>query len=210
MLHWHLTDDQGWRVEIPEYPKLTEVGSIRSGSFVSPGDGSGKFFDDTEYGRGMWYTQEDLKEIVAYAKERYIDILPEVDFPGHMVAAITAYPNLSCDPSKKYSVRLDSGISQDVLNVGSDEVIDFLKCILDNLAKIFPYQYIHFGGDECPTTQWSTNADCLKRVADEGLSGVEELQSWLVEQLGVYVKEKYNKDIWYGTSCCRIGMKATR
>lgn len=195
VLHWHLTDDQGWRVEIPEYPKLTEVGSIRSGSFVSPGDGSGKFFDDTEYGRGMWYTQEDLKEIVAYAKERYIDILPEVDFPGHMVAAITAYPNLSCDPSKKYSVRLDSGISQDVLNVGSDEVIDFLKCILDNLAKIFPYQYIHFGGDECPTTQWSTNTDCLKRVADEGLSGVEELQSWLVEQLGVYVKEKYNKDI---------------
>lgn len=195
ILHWHLTDDQGWRIEIPEYPKLTEVGSIRSGSFVSPGDGSGKFFDDTEYGRGMWYTQDDLKEIVAYAKERYIEILPEVDFPGHMVAAVTAYPELSCDPTKKYSVRLDSGVSEDVLNVGKDEVIDFLKCILDNLAGIFPYPYIHFGGDECPTTQWSTNADCLKRVQDEGLAGVQELQSWLVEELGVYVKEKYNKDI---------------
>lgn len=195
ILHWHLTDDQGWRIEIPEYPKLTEVGSIRNGSFVSPGDGSGKFFDDTEYGRGMWYTQDDLKEIVAYAKERYIEILPEVDFPGHMVAAVTAYPELSCDPNKKYSVRLDSGISQDVLNVGNDEVIDFLKCILDNLAGIFPYPYIHFGGDECPTTQWSTNADCLRRVQEEGLAGVQELQSWLVEELGVYVKEKYNKDI---------------
>lgn len=195
ILHWHLTDDQGWRIEIPEYPKLTEIGSIRSGSFVSPGDGSGKFFDDTEYGRGMWYTQDDLKEIVAYAKERYIEILPEVDFPGHMVAAVTAYPELSCDPTKKYSVRLDSGISQDVLNIGNDEVIDFLKCILDNLAGIFPYPYIHFGGDECPTTQWSTNADCLRRVQEEGLAGVQELQSWLVEELGVYVKEKYNKDI---------------
>lgn len=195
ILHWHLTDDQGWRIEIPEYPKLTEVGSIRSGSFVSPGDGSGKFFDDTEYGRGMWYTQDDLKEIVAYAKERYIEILPEVDFPGHMVAAVTAYPELSCDPTKKYTVRLDSGISEDVLNVGNDEVIDFLKCILDNLAGIFPYPYIHFGGDECPTTQWSTNADCLRRVQEEGLAGVQELQSWLVEELGVYVKEKYNKDI---------------
>lgn len=195
ILHWHLTDDQGWRIEIPEYPKLTEIGSIRSGSFVSPGDGSGKFFDDTEYGRGMWYTQDDLKEIVAYAKERYIEILPEVDFPGHMVAAVTAYPELSCDPNKKYSVRLDSGVSEDVLNVGKDEVIDFLKCILDNLAGIFPYPYIHFGGDECPTTQWSTNADCLQRVKDEGLAGVQELQSWLVEELGVYVKEKHNKDI---------------
>ena len=142
ILHWHLTDDQGWRIEIPEYPKLTEIGSIRSGSFVSPGDGSGKFFDDTEYGRGMWYTQDDLKEIVAYAKERYIEILPEVDFPGHMVAAVTAYPELSCDPNKKYSVRLDSGVSEDVLNIGKDEVIDFLKCILDNLAGIFPYPYI--------------------------------------------------------------------
>lgn len=195
ILHWHLTDDQGWRIEIPEYPKLTEIGSIRSGSFVSLGDGSGKFFDDTEYGRGMWYTQDDLKEIVAYAKERYIEILPEVDFPGHMVAAVTAYPELSCDPNKKYSVRLDSGVSEDVLNIGKDEVIDFLKCILDNLAGIFPYPYIHFGGDECPTTQWSTNADCLQRVKDEGLAGVQELQSWLVEELGVYVKEKHNKDI---------------
>ncbi len=193
-LHWHLTDDQGWRIEIPEYPRLTEVGAVRSGSFTSPGEGT-KFFDDTEYGRGMWFSQADLREIVAYAAERNIDILPEIDLPGHMVAAVTAYPEFSCDPTKKYSVRLDSGISEDVLNIGKDEVIDFLKCVLDNVAAIFPYPYIHIGGDECPTTQWQTNEDCLRRVREEGLSGVNELQSWLVEELGTYLKEKHGKDI---------------
>ena len=193
-LHWHLTDDQGWRIEIPEYPLLTEVGAVRSGSFTSPGDGS-KFFDDTEYGRGMWFSQDDLREIVAYAAERNIDILPEIDLPGHMVAAVTAYPEFSCDPTKEYSVRLDGGISEDVLNIGKDETIDFLKCVLDNVAEIFPFPYIHIGGDECPTKQWQTNEDCLRRVREEGLAGVHELQSWLVEELGTYLKEKHGKDI---------------
>ena len=193
-LHWHLTDDQGWRIEIPEYPLLTEIGAVRSGSFTSPGDGS-KFFDDTEYGRGMYFTQDDLREIVAYAAERNIDILPEIDLPGHMVAAVTSYPELSCDPTKEYSVRLDGGISKDVLNIGKDETVDFLKCVLDNVAEIFPFPYIHIGGDECPTDQWQTNEDCLRRVQEEGLAGVHELQSWLVEELGTYLKEKHGKDI---------------
>ena len=193
-LHWHLTDDQGWRIEIPEYPLLTEIGAVRSGSFTSPGDGS-KFFDDTEYGRGMYFTQEDLREIVAYAAERNIEIMPEIDLPGHMVAAVTSYPELSCDPTKEYSVRIDGGISEDVLNIGKDETIDFLKCVLDNVATIFPYPYVHIGGDECPTKQWQTNEDCLRRVQEEGLAGVHELQSWLVEELGTYLKEKHGKDI---------------
>lgn len=192
-LHWHLTDDQGWRIEIPEYPRLTRVGSRRSGSFVNAGDG--KFFDDTEYGRGMFFTLDDLREVVAYAKARNIEILPEIDLPGHMVAAVTAYPNLSCDSTKSYSVRIDGGISKDVLNVGSDKVIDFLKCVLGHVAEVFPYPYIHLGGDECPTDLWRNNAECLKRVADNKLSGVNELQSWLVEELGTFLKEKYNKDI---------------
>lgn len=192
--HWHLTEDQGWRVQIPEYPLLTEIGSIRNGSLIHAG-GSPKFFDDTEYGRGLWYTLDDLREVVAYAKELNIDIMPEIDLPGHMVAAITAYPEFSCDPSKKYSVRIDSGISHDVLNVGNDDVIVFLKCLLGHLAEIFPYEYIHIGGDECPTGQWENNADCLKRVKDEGLSGVNELQSWLVEELGIYLKQEYGKNI---------------
>lgn len=192
--HWHLTDDQGWRIDIPEYPKLAQVGAVRKGSFVNAG-GSSKFFDDTEYGRGMYYTLDDLREIVAYAKSLNIEIIPEIDLPGHMVAAVAAYPEFSCDPTKKYEVRIDGGISKDVLNIGKDETIDFLKCVLGHMAEVFPYKYIHLGGDECPTDQWSKNADCLKRVQDEGLAGVNELQSWLVEQLGLYLKEKYDKDI---------------
>ena len=192
--HWHLTDDQGWRIEIPEYPKLTEVGAVRAGSFTNNGDGQ-KFFDDTEYGRGMWFSQDDLREIVAYAAERNIDILPEIDLPGHMVAAVASYPEFSCDPTKKYEVRIDGGISHDVLNVGKDEVIDFLKCVLGHVAEIFPFPYIHLGGDECPTEQWANNADCLRRVQEEGLAGVQELQSWLVEELGVFLKTEYGKDI---------------
>lgn len=192
--HWHLTDDQGWRIDIPEYPKLAQVGAVRKGSFVNAG-GSSKFFDDTEYGRGMYYTLDDLREIVAYAKNLNIEIIPEIDLPGHMVAAVAAYPEFSCDPTKKYEVRIDGGISKDVLNIGKDETIDFLKCVLGHMAEVFPYKYIHLGGDECPTDQWSKNADCLKRVKDEGLAGVNELQSWLVEKLGLYLKEKYDKDI---------------
>ena len=192
--HWHLTDDQGWRIHIPEYPKLTEVGAIRKGSFANNGDGQ-KFFDDTEYGRGMFYTLEDLSEIVAYAKARNIEIIPEVDLPGHMVAAVASYPELSCDPSKKYEVRIDGGISKDVLNVGDDRVIDFLKCVLGHVATVFPYDYVHIGGDECPTDQWKTNQMCLDRVKELGLDGVHQLQSWLVEELGIFLKEEYGKDI---------------
>jgi len=189
--HWHLTDDQGWRVEIPEYPKLTTVGSIRSGSKAN----NSGFFDDTTYGEGMWYSLDDLKEIVAYAKERGIEIMPEIDLPGHMVAAVAAYPELGCNPDKQCEVRVNSGISQDVLNIGKDETIDFLKCVLGHIADVFPYEYIHLGGDECPTTQWASNADCLKRVEDEGLSGVSELQSWLVEKLGVWLRDEKGKSV---------------
>lgn len=191
--HWHLTDDQGWRVHIPEYPKLTEVGAIRKGSFANNGDGQ-KFFDDTEYGRGMFYTLEELGEIVAYAKARNIEIIPELDLPGHMVAAVASYPEFSCDPTKKYEVRIDGGISHDVLNIGDERVIEFLKCVLGHLAEVFPYDYIHIGGDECPTEQWATNQQCLDLVKKLGLDGVHQLQSWLVEELGIFLKEK-GKDI---------------
>ena len=191
--HWHLTDDQGWRVEIPEYPRLTEVGAIRKASF-SNADGQ-NFYDDTEYGRGMYYTLDELKEIVDYAKARNIEIIPEIDLPGHMVAAVASYPEFSCDPTKEYEVRIDGGISHDVLNIGNEAVIDFLKCVLGHIAETFPYNYVHIGGDECPTEQWSTNEQCLALVQKLGLEGVHQLQSWLVEELGIYIKENYNKDI---------------
>ena len=191
--HWHLTDDQGWRVEIPEYPKLTEVGAIRKASF-SNADGQ-NFYDDTEYGRGMYYTLDDLKEIVDYAKARNIEIIPEIDLPGHMVAAVASYPEFSCDPTKQYEVRVDGGISHDVLNIGNEEVITFLKCVLGHIAETFPYDYVHIGGDECPTEQWAKNEQCLALVQKLGLAGVHQLQSWLVEELGIFLKENYNKDI---------------
>ena len=191
--HWHLTDDQGWRVEIPEYPKLTEVGAIRKASF-SNADGQ-NFYDDTEYGRGMYYTLAELKEVVDYAKARNIEIIPEVDLPGHMVAAVASYPEFSCDPTKEYEVRVDGGISHDVLNIGNEEVIEFLKCVLGHIATTFPYDYVHIGGDECPTEQWATNEQCLALVQKLGLAGVHQLQSWLVEELGIFLKENYNKDI---------------
>ena len=193
-LHWHLTDDQGWRIEIPEYPKLTQVGSRRKGSFVSDGTDP-HFFDDIEYGRGMYYTLDDLREIVAYAAERNIEIIPEIDMPGHMVAALAAYPELSCYPNRTYKVRVTAGISKDVLNIGDDKVIDFLKTVLDNVAKVFPGRYIHLGGDECPTDRWKENALCQQRIKDNKLNGVGELQPWLVHELAVYLKKKYNKDI---------------
>ena len=191
--HWHLTDDQGWRVEIPEYPRLTEVGAIRKASF-SNADGQ-NFYDDTEYGRGMYYTLDELKEVVEYAKARNIEIIPEIDLPGHMVAAVASYPEFSCDPTKEYEVRVDGGISHDVLNIGKPEVIDFLKCVLGHIATTFPYDYVHIGGDECPTEQWAVNEECLALVQKLGLDGVHQLQSWLVEELGIYMKENYNKDI---------------
>lgn len=194
--HWHLTDDQGWRIEIPEYPLLTTVGAVRSRSLtINDPTGGVEFYDDTEYGRGMYYTLEDLREIVAYAKERNIEIIPEVDMPGHMVAAIAAYPELSCDPTKKYEVRAAKGISTDILNIGDDRVIDFLKCVLDHVCEVFPFQFVHLGGDECPTGQWNNNADCQRRIREEGLSGVEELQPWLLETLGTYLHDKYGKEI---------------
>ena len=170
------------------------MGSRRKGSFVSDGTNP-QFFDDTEYGRGMYYTLDDLREIVAYAAERNIEIIPEIDMPGHMVAALAAYPELSCYPNRTYNVRVTAGISKDVLNIGDDKVIDFLKTVLDNVAKVFPGRYIHLGGDECPTDRWQENALCQKRIKDNNLNGVGELQPWLVHELAVYLKKKYNKDI---------------
>ena len=193
--HWHLSDDQGWRVEIPEYPKLTTVGAIRKAS-LSVADPSGdKFFDDTEYGRGCFYTLDDLREIVAYAAERNIQIIPEIDMPGHMTACIVAYPELGCNPEKKIEVMTEGGISRDILNLGKTETIDFLKCVLGHLAEVFPYELMHIGGDECPTSAWESNADCQRLITSEQLGNVKGIQPWLVEVLGKFLRENYGKNV---------------
>lgn len=193
--HWHLTDDQGWRVDIPEYPLLVEVGAIRDKSETSAGT-SPWFYDDTEYGRGMYYSLDDLREVVEYAQKLHIDVMPEIDLPGHMVAAVTSYPKeFSCDPSKTYKVRVDQGISTDVLNVAKPEVMDFLKCVLGHIAEVFPYPVIHIGGDECPTTAWSNCKDIPAFLKANGLAGVNDIQPWLVNELGKWLKKEYGKDV---------------
>lgn len=202
--HWHLTDDQGWRIEIPEYPLLTEVGAIRSSSNTKSNP---QFFDDTEYGRGMYYTLDDLKEIVEYAKNLHIDIMPEIDLPGHMVAAIASYPEeFSCNPAQaienngKYVVRVNAGISKDVLNVSKPEVMKFLKCVLAHMAEVFPYPIIHIGGDECPTDAWQLRVNAKDKqftewMAANKLSSVNDIQPWLVNELGQWLKKEHGKDV---------------
>lgn len=203
--HWHLTDDQGWRIEIPEYPLLTEIGAVRASSNAKPANP--RFYDDTEYGRGMYYTLDDLREVVAYATKLHIDIMPEIDLPGHMVAAISSYPEeFSCNPARaiendgKYIVRVNEGVSKDVLNVAKPEVMAFLKCVLAHMAEIFPYPVIHIGGDECPTQAWTNRVNAndqqfLKWMNDNGLATVNDIQPWLVNELGKWLKEKYGKDV---------------
>lgn len=205
--HWHLTDDQGWRIEIPEYPKLTEVGAVRKSSLtLNNNDGGGSFYDDTEYGRGCYYTLAQLREVADYAKARNIDILPEVDLPGHMVAAITSYPWLSCDSTQAYNdsyqplgtpkeVRVNAGVSRDVLNVSDPRVIEFLKTVLGHVAEVFPYKYIHLGGDECPTAAWDATESVQTWMQEKGFTSSHEIQPWLVEELGTWLSDNYGKGV---------------
>ncbi len=193
--HWHLTDDQGWRVEIPEFPRLTTVGAIRKASLTVSDNSGNWFYDDTEYGRGCYYTLDDLREIVAYAAERNIQIIPEIDMPGHMTACIVAYPELGCDPSKKIEVMTEGGVSRDILNVGKEETIDFLKCVLGHIAEVFPYELMHLGGDECPTAAWQSNSDCQNLLTRENLGSVNDIQPWLVEKLGCFLRDNYGKTV---------------
>lgn len=204
--HWHLTDDQGWRIQIPEYPRLTEVGAIRSASVTLNAVGNLNFQDDTEYGRGCYYTLDQLSDVVKYAQERNVQILPEVDLPGHMVAAIASYPWLSCDSTQAYddnyrplgtpkAVRIATGVSRDVLDVSKDTVISFLKTVLGHVADVFPYQYIHIGGDECPTNAWEATPSVTAWMQQKGLSSAHDIQPWLVEELGTWLRDRKGKGV---------------
>ncbi|MCM1109087.1 MAG: beta-N-acetylhexosaminidase [Clostridium sp.] len=187
--HWHLTDDQGWRIEIKKYPKLTTIGSVRTGSWdVDPV--YGRYFSYEPYGP-YFYTQDEARELVAYAKERHIEVIPEVEFPGHACAAVASYPEYSCTPNGSHSVQLDGGIFSDVLNVGNEGALQFAKDIIDELIDIFPYEQIHIGGDECPTSAWQGNAECRALVEDLGLgTNYRALQSRFVRKLADHVNAK--------------------
>lgn len=184
--HWHLTEDQGWRLEIKKYPRLTEVGAWRESKVLGWGDTKP---DGQHY--GGFYTQDDAREIVAYARERFIEIVPEVDIPGHSQAAVAAYPEfLSCDPQNHHEVWLWQGVSGDVINVSNPRAVAFAKDVVDELTDIFPFGYIHLGGDECPTNKWEANADCQKQLAEIGSTNYRDLQINFYRQLQEHIAQK--------------------
>ncbi|MDR1716969.1 MAG: family 20 glycosylhydrolase [Prevotella sp.] len=182
--HWHLTEDQGWRIEIKKYPKLTEMGAVRT---EGEGNTYGPFF----------YTQEQVKEVVAYAKERFIEVIPEIELPGHAVAALHAYPELSCT-GKPIEVRNIWGVANDVFCAGNDSVFQFLEDVIAEVVPLFESEYFHIGGDECPKIRWEKCPKCQARIKELGLKGnkehsaEEKLQSYFVQRIEK-VLLKHNK-----------------
>lgn len=180
--HWHLTDDQGWRIEIKKYPKLTEVGSKRAQTLVgNKFERFPYFFDGNPY--GGFYTQEEIKDIVKFAEEHYVNIIPEIEMPGHATAAVTAYPNLSCFPDRPYKVIESWGVFEDIFCAGKEETYTFLEDVLTEVMDLFPSKYIHIGGDECPKTRWKECPNCQKKIKELGLKNEHELQSYLTTRI---------------------------
>ena len=189
-LHWHLTEDQGWRIEIKKYPKLTEIGSKRSCTVI--GHNSGEY-DNTPY--EGFFTQEEAREIVRYAQERYITVIPEVDLPGHMLAALASYPELGCTGGP-YEVATQWGIFDDVLCIGNEKTLQFLEDVMTEIIDIFPSKYIHIGGDEAPRTRWKTCPKCQALIRAKGLKADKEhtaedrLQSYCMTRIEQFLNSK--------------------
>ncbi len=178
VLHWHLTEDQGWRIEIKKYPKLTEVGAYR-------------MVNGKKY--GGYYTQEGIKDIVGYAARLGISVIPEIELPGHSVAAIAAYPYLSCT-GNQIPVENEWGVFKDIYCAGNDRTLQFIKDVMDEVITLFPSPYIHIGGDEAPKVRWEHCDKCQKRIKDNHLKNEAELQTWMIEEVAKYLKAR-GKDI---------------
>lgn len=192
--HWHLTDDQGWRIEIKKYPKLTEIGAYRDQTLIGNMQQSKREFDGVRY--GGYYTQDEIREIVKYAAERYITIIPEIEMPGHAEAAIVAYPELACTNNEgPFGVVQYFGVFENVFCAGKDNTFKFLQDVLDEVIALFPSEYIHIGGDECPKTKWKTCPDCQKRIKKQRLKDEHELQSYFVQRMEKYLNSKGKKII---------------
>ena len=186
IFHWHLTEDQGWRIEIKKYPKLTEIGSVRKETVIEK-NFNPYIGDGTEY--GGFYTQDEIKEIVEYANNRFITIVPEIEMPGHSLAALASYPYLSCT-GKQFEVLTKWGIDENIYCAGNDSVFLFLQNVLDEVLELFPSKYIHIGGDEAPKSQWKKCAKCQTRIIDEGLKDEHELQSYFITRIEKYLNKK--------------------
>lgn len=183
VFHWHLSDDQGWRIEIKKYPELTTKGSLRSGTVI----GYNTALDDS-IPYGGYYTQEQAREIVEYARQRYVTVIPEIDMPGHMLAALATYPELGCTGGP-YEVGHRWGIYKDVLCVGNDKIYDFCEGVLDEIMQIFPSKLIHIGGDETPTEVWEKCPKCIKRAEDNNMT-VKQVQSYFTSRIEKYVNSR--------------------
>jgi len=183
--HWHLTDDQGWRIEIKKYPLLTQIGSCRDQTLVG-NYGSNKY-DGTKY--CGFYTQEQVKEIVQYATDRFITVIPEIEIPGHAVAALTSYPYLGCTKGP-YKTMETWGISEDVFCAGNDSTYTFVEDVLKEVMELFPSKLIHIGGDECPKVRWKTCPVCQQKIKKENLKDEHELQSYFVKRIEKFVNSK--------------------
>ena len=191
--HWHLTDDQGWRIEIKKYPKLTEVGAWRDGTIIGRFPGTGN--DGIRY--GGYYTQEQIKEVVKYAADRYITVIPEIEMPGHSLAALAAYPELGTNVNAGYSVAQTWGINDAFNNVlnPSDNTFNFLQDVLDEVMALFPSNYIHIGGDECDKIWWRQSEFCQQLMRKKGLKDENELQSYFIQHIEKYINSKGRKII---------------
>ena len=184
--HWHLTDDQGWRIEIKKYPKLTSVGSQRKQTLVGHKRNKPEVYDGKPY--GGFYTQEDIKEIVAYAEARQITIIPEIEMPGHSMAAITAYPELSCSEGP-FKVREKWGVEKHIF-CPTETTFKFLEDVLDEVISLFPSVYIHIGGDEAPKEEWENSVFCQALIKSKGLKDTHELQSYFISRMEAYLNSK--------------------
>lgn len=187
--HWHLTDDQGWRIEIKKYPKLTQISSRRAQTVIGNyHDRTPQQFDNTPY--GGYYTQDQIRDVVKYAADRYINIVPEIEMPGHSEAVLAAYPELSCDPSlKTYKVAETWGVFRNIY-CPSDQTFNFLQDVLTEVMDLFPGKYIHVGGDEVPKDAWKKSEFCQKLIKKLGLKNEEELQSYFIQRVEKFVNSK--------------------
>ena len=187
-LHWHLTDDQGWRIEIKKYPRLTEIGAWREQTLVGHNSGTEKKYDGKRC--GGFYTQEQIRDLVAYAKQRYVNIVPEIEMPGHCQAAVAAYPELGCT-GKSIGVMCEWGVSENIFNV-KEETFQFLENVLTEAMGLFDSPFIHIGGDEVPKTQWKQDTYAQAKMKELGLKSEEELQSWFIHRIDAFLT-KHNR-----------------
>jgi hexosaminidase len=184
--HWHLTEDQGWRIEIKKYPKLQEIAAFRDETLIGHYNTQPQLFDGEKY--GGYYTQDQIKDIVAYAEARFVTVIPEIELPGHSQAAIAAYPDLGCT-GEQVEVAKKGGVFENIY-CPKEETFAFLEDVFDEVLELFPSKYIHIGGDEAPKTYWKNCKSCQQRIKDEGLKDEHELQSYFISRIETYLNSK--------------------